>query len=107
MWKVQLFKLNYDAREAEAVASVIQSGWLTMGERTSTFENEFGAFLGGDVKAAAVSNGTAALHLALLALGIGHGDEVIIPGLTFVADINTVLLVGATPVLADCTSLED
>lgn len=107
MWKVQLFKLNFDHREAEAVASVIESGWLTMGERTTTFEQAFSDFLGSGVRTAAVSNGTAALHMALLAVGVGPGDEVIIPALTFVADINTVLLAGATPVMADCTSHED
>lgn len=106
-WKVQLFKLNFDHREAEAVAAVIQSGWLTMGERTTAFESEFASFLGDGVKAAAVSNGTAALHLALLALGVGPGDEVIIPAQTFVADINTTMLVGAKPVMADCRSFGD
>lgn len=106
-WKVQLFKLNYDQREADAVADVIRSGWLTMGERTVEFEREFARYLGENTKAAAVSNGTAALHLALLALGVGAGDEVIVPAQTFVADINAVMLVGAKPVMADCTSFED
>lgn len=106
-WKVQLFKLNYDHREAKAVADVIESGWLTMGDRTVEFEKTFASYLGFDAKAAAVSNGTAALHLALLALGIGQGDEVIIPAQTFVADINSVMLVGAKPVMADCISFED
>ena len=107
MWKVQLFKLNYDEAEPKAVEEVVRSGWITMGEKTKEFEGRFAEFLGNDAKVAAVSNGTAALHLALLALGIGDGDEVIIPSLTFVADINTVLLVGAKPVLADCRSLTD
>ncbi len=107
MWKVQLFKLNYDHREAQAVAAVIESGWLTMGERTSGFEGAFAEFLGEDAKAAAVANGTAALHLALLALDIGPGDEVIVPAQTFIADLNAVMLTGARPVMADCTSYTD
>ena len=107
MWKVQLFKLNFDDAEPNAVEEVVRSGWITMGEKTKEFESQFAELLGSDAKVAAVSNGTAALHMALLALGVGPGDEVIIPSLTFVADINTVLLVGAKPVLADCTSFDD
>lgn len=107
MWKVQLFKLNFDEREVQAVSDVVRSGWITMGEKTRDFEAEFARFLGSDARATAVSNGTAALHLALLALGVGPGDEVIVPSLTFVADLNTVLVAGAKPVLADCTSLAD
>lgn len=107
MWEIQLFKLNYDEREAEAAQSVIESGWLTMGERTTEFETNFSAYLGNNVQSVAVASGTAALHLALLALDIGPGDHVIIPALTFVADANVVRLVGATPVLADCSSIDD
>ena len=107
MWKVQLFKLNYDRREREAVAEVVRSGWITMGEKTREFESKFELLLANDVKATAVANGTAALHLALLALGVGVGDEVIVSALNFVAGINTIMLVGATPILADCTSLTD
>lgn len=107
MWKVQLFKLNFDARERDAVAAVVESGWLTMGERITDFETAFSSYLGGGVQSLAVANGTAALHMALLALDIGPGDEVIIPALTFVADANSVNLVGAKPVLADCASLDD
>ncbi|PNX53414.1 MAG: DegT/DnrJ/EryC1/StrS aminotransferase [Thermoplasmata archaeon M9B2D] len=107
MWKVQLFKLNYDEREPQAVKDVVEGGWITMGEKTKDFESQFASYLSGGVECVAVSNGTAALHMALLALGVGAGDEVIIPSLTFVADINTVKIVGATPVLADCISYDD
>jgi len=108
MWKVQLFKLNFDSREVKAVTDVVESGWLTMGEQTTLFEREFSNALGVEgATSVAVSNGTAALHLALIALGVGPGDEVIVPGLTFVADINAVMLCGATPVLADCRSFDD
>ena len=107
MWDIQLFKLNFDSAEAEAVAKVIDSGWLSMGEKIISFEESFGNFLGDGAHCKAVSNGTAALHMALLALEVGRGDEVIIPSLTFVADVNVVNLVGATPKLADATSLYD
>jgi dTDP-4-amino-4,6-dideoxygalactose transaminase len=106
MWKVQLFKLNYDERESQAVKDVVDSGWITMGEKTKEFESEFSKAHDG-VNSTAVSSATAALHMSLLALGIKEGDEVIIPALTFVADINVVRMVGATPVLADCESYED
>jgi dTDP-4-amino-4,6-dideoxygalactose transaminase len=107
MWKVQLFKLNFDGREADAVRRVVEGGWLTMGEQINEFEAKFGKYLGDDVLCTAVANGTAALHMALLALDVGPGDEVIIPALTFVADANAVRLVGAKPVLADCGSLDN
>jgi dTDP-4-amino-4,6-dideoxygalactose transaminase len=86
MWRVQLFKLNYDEQEQQAVKEVLDSAWLTMGQKTIDFEAAFSAFLGNNVKCLAVSNGTAALHLALLACGIQPGDEVITPSLTFIAD---------------------
>ncbi len=106
-WKVQLFRLNFDERETQAVVDIAQSGWLTMGEKTKTFESRFSTFVGEKSLCVAVSSGTAALHMALLALGVGPGDEVIVPALTFVADVNTVILAGGAPVLADCTSLQD
>lgn len=107
MWKVQLFKLNFDGQESQAVKDVVDGGWLTMGEKTIGFEEKFSSMLGGNAISLAVTNCTAALHMALLALDIQPGDEVIIPALTFVADINVVRLVGATPVLADCDSYDD
>ena len=107
MWNIQLFKLNFDRRESDAVARVVSGGWLSMGEETNKFESEFGSFLGDGAHCRAVSNGTAALHMALLALNVGPDDDVIIPSLTFVADVNVVNLVGANPILADATSLTD
>lgn len=107
MWKVPLFELNYDERERQAVDGVLASGWITMGERTQTFEAAFEKRLGAGTLATAVSNGTAALHMAVLSLGIGAGDEVIVPALTFVADVNVVRMAGADPVTADCVSLDN
>ena len=107
MWDIQLFKLNFDGREISAVSDVVAGGWLSMGEKILSFETDFGSFLGEGAHCRAVANGTAALHMALLALEVGRGDEVIIPSLTFVADVNVVNLVGATPKLADATSSND
>lgn len=107
MWKVPLFDLNYDTREELAVQEVIASRWLTMGEKTQDFESQFSSMLGGAVNCHAVSSATAALHMALIALEVGPGDEVIIPALTFIADANVVKMVGAKPVLADSVSLSD
>jgi dTDP-4-amino-4,6-dideoxygalactose transaminase len=106
-WKIQLFKLNYDEREVEAVSRVVRGGWLTMGERTKEFESRFAALMGQSAQAIAVSSGTAALHMAMLALGVGPGDEVIVSSLTFIAAVNVVRLVGARAVLADCRSAGD
>jgi len=107
MWQVPLFDLNYDAREEDAVLEVIRSRWLTSGPQTARFEQLFSDYLGGGVRSLAVTNCTAALHLALLACGVGAGDEVIISGLSFVACLNVVSLIGAVPVLADCKSRDD
>ena len=107
MWDIQLFKLNFDDLEVKAVSDVVAGGWLSMGEKIISFEENFGDFLGDGAHCKAVANGTAALHMALLALEVGRGDEVIIPSLTFVADVNVVNLVGAKPILADATSLSD
>lgn len=105
-WKVPLSDLHFDAREFQAVQRVLESGWISMGPETELFEHEFAQYLG--VRhAVAVSSGTAALHLALLALGIGPGDEVIVPSLTFVATVNAVAYTGATPMFADITGTDD
>jgi perosamine synthetase len=88
------------AEEAAAVAEVLESGMLTMGAKVGELEAELARAC--EVEhAIAVSSGTAAIHLAVLALGIGPGDEVIVPAYTFPATANVVALAGATPVLAD------
>lgn len=86
--------------EIEEVVKTLQSGWLTTGPKTAQFEREFADYVGAPY-ALAVNSATSALHLALAALGIGPGDEVITTPLTFCATVNTILHVGATPVLAD------
>jgi dTDP-4-amino-4,6-dideoxygalactose transaminase len=107
MWQIQLYKLNYDEREAQAVKDVLDSGWLSIGQKTLDFEAAFADFLGHETQCLAVSNGTAALHMALLALGIKDGDQVITPALTFIADQNVTCMVGAENVLADIASMDD
>jgi dTDP-4-amino-4,6-dideoxygalactose transaminase len=99
-WRVPLADLDYGAEENQAVLDVLNSRWLTMGAVTQQFERQFAASLG--VRhALAVSNATQALHLACLCLGIGAGDEVIVPSLSFVATSNAVLYTGAQVRFAD------
>jgi len=86
--------------EIEEVVATLRSGWLTTGPRAHQFEEDFRTYTGAR-HALAVNSCTAGLHLALAALGIGPGDEVITTPLTFCATVNTILEVGATPVLAD------
>jgi perosamine synthetase len=88
------------AKEAAAVAEVLESGQLTMGPRVAEFEAELARACGVE-HAVVVSSGTAALHLGVLALGIGEGDEVLVPAYTFPATANVVALAGARPVLVD------
>lgn len=105
-WNIPLSDIDFGPEEATAVQDVLQSRWLTMGAVTQELEAEFSAYLG--VKhAIAVTNGTAALHLACLAVGLGLGDEAIVPSLTFVATANAVRYTGAVPVFADITSQND
>jgi perosamine synthetase len=86
--------------EAEAARRAILSGWITQGPEVAAFEQEFAAFVGA-AHACAVSNCTCALHLALLALGVGPGDEVITVSHSYIATANSVLYCGATPVFVD------
>lgn len=87
-------------REREYVDECLTSLWIAKGDFNSRFERRFEQFLGG-CHATTVCNGTTALHLALLALGIGPGDEVLVPTLTYIASVNMIAHVGATPVLVD------
>ena len=86
--------------EIDAVAEVLQSGMLAQGEVVTAFEEEFAAYCG-TAHGVAVNSGTAALHATLLALGIGPGDEVIVPSFTFIATATSVSMCGARPVLVD------
>jgi dTDP-4-amino-4,6-dideoxygalactose transaminase len=86
--------------EAEAAAAAVASGWVAQGPRVAEFETAFAAAAGAR-HGIAVSSCTAALHLALVAAGIGPGDEVVVPSLSFIATTNAVRYVGATPLFAD------
>lgn len=105
-WKIPLSDIEITEQDVEAVERVLRSKWLSMGAVTQEFERSFASFIG--VKHAfAVTNATAALHLAYMALGLGPGDEVIAPSLTFVATANAILYTGARPVFADINGADD
>jgi dTDP-4-amino-4,6-dideoxygalactose transaminase len=106
MWRARLSELEFDEKELEAVLDALDSEWITAGPRTQAFEKAF-AEVADCAHAVAVSNGTAALFLALKALDIGPGDEVLCPSLTFVATAAAILHCGAKPVFVDVSSLED
>ncbi len=107
-WRVSLSDIDIGEAEANAAAAVIRERWLTMGPRTREFEAQFAQMHGSTpetpLHAIAVTNCTAALHLAYAALGIGAGDEVIMPAMTFVATANMAVALGARPVFADIAS---
>lgn len=100
MYNIPLFSLNFDDSEENAVIETIKSKWISSGPQCTELERKF-AELVGSKYALAVSNCTAALHLATIASGIGFGDEVIVPSLTFVATVNCVRYVGGIPVFCD------
>jgi dTDP-4-amino-4,6-dideoxygalactose transaminase len=103
---VPLSDLRVDDELVQAVLEVVRSGWWSMGPRVEELEREFASFCGA-AEALAVANGTAALHLALVALGCGPGDEVVVPSINFVAAANAVAVTGAEPVFCDIAGPDD
>ena len=102
MEKIPVFKPLIEAEEIDASSSALKMGWLGMGSYVGQFEEALKNFLGAsDRYVAAVSTGHAALHLGLLALGIGPGDEVITPSFNNAADFQAILATGAAPVFCD------
>jgi dTDP-4-amino-4,6-dideoxygalactose transaminase len=104
-WKVPLVDVVVGEREVEAVVETYRSGWLSMGPRTALLEERFASYVGAK-HAIALTNCTAGLHLICVAAGLGPGDEVVVPSLTFVATANAIRYTGATPVFADIAGLE-
>jgi dTDP-4-amino-4,6-dideoxygalactose transaminase len=105
-YRYQLSDVDMGEREAEAVADVVRSKWLSLGPRTAEFEHKFANHLNAQ-HAVAIANCTAALHLALVAVDVGPGDEVLLPSYTFVASANAVLYNRATPVFVDIVGPHD
>ena len=104
-WKVPLADVQIAEDEIRAIADVYRSGWLSMGPRTEEFEAALAEYTGAR-HAIAVTNGTAALHLIAAAAGLGPGDEVVVPSLTFVATVNAVAYTKATPVFAEIAGVD-
>ncbi|MGI8632808.1 MAG: DegT/DnrJ/EryC1/StrS family aminotransferase [Solirubrobacterales bacterium] len=105
-WRVTLSDTVVSEEDIAAAVDVYRSGWLSLGPRTSDLEIQLAEYAGAE-HAVAVSSGTAALHVMCLAAGLGAGDEVIVPSLTFVATVNTVRYTGATPVFADIAGITE
>jgi perosamine synthetase len=100
MTQIPIIRPVMDEREAEAARRVILSGWITQGPEVAAFEKEFAAYVGAP-HACAVSNCTTALHLALLAVGVSPGDEVVTLSHSYIATANAVRYCGATPIFVD------
>jgi dTDP-4-amino-4,6-dideoxygalactose transaminase len=105
-WKIPLSDIDFGPEEQMAVDEVLQSKWLTMGSVTQELETAFSAYVGAK-HALAVTNATAALHLACVVTGLKPGDEAIVPSLTFVATANAVRYTGAVPIFADIIGEND
>jgi dTDP-4-amino-4,6-dideoxygalactose transaminase len=105
-WKYPLSDIDLGKEEERSVLKVLRTRWLSTGPMTERFEKAFSESLGGGY-AISVSNGTAALHLALASLRLKEGDEIVLPSLTFVATANAILYVRAKPVFADIVGSDD
>ena len=105
-WKIQLSDIDFGEEELGAVDRVLRSKWLTMGAVTQEFEQAFASYVHAR-HAIAVTNATAALHLACVTVGLKPGYEAIVPSLTFVATANAIRYTGATPVFADIVGEND
>lgn len=105
-WRVPLADLKVDEKLVAEVGRIVAAGWWSMGPQVEQFEAAFAAAVGAR-HALAVANGTAALHLALLAAGCGPGDEVVLPSLNFVAAANSITHTGARPVFCDVQGPHD
>jgi len=104
-YKIPLFKLNFDEKEAQAAYDTINSGWISTGPKNEELEQMFIDMF--HVRyAVSVTNCTGSLHLACMLCGLGPGDEVLCPSLTFAASVNCIRYVGATPVFCDIVSPE-
>ncbi len=101
MLKVPFFKANIEQPEIDAVSAVLRSGWLTTGPKTKEFEQAFATYMG-QKHAIALNSCTAALHLALDAIGVRPGDGVLVPTMTFAATAEVVRYFDAQPLLVDC-----
>ena len=101
MYKIPLYQPSLSGNEKKYVNQCLDTSWISgKGKFISEFESKFAHYIG--VRhAIAVCNGTIALHLALVALGIGEGDEVIVPTFTYIAAVNAIVYTGATPVFVD------
>ena len=99
-YKIPLFKLNFDGAEARAAADTINSGWISTGPKCAELETRFADALGARY-AVSVCNCTSALHLCCLVCGVGPGDEVLVPSLTFAASANCIRYAGGNPVFCD------
>ena len=104
-WQVPLSAVRLTEADIEAAVDVYRSGWLSMGPRTAELETAFAEYTGSG-HVLAVSSCTAALHLAMSGIGLGPGDEAIVPSITFVASANAIAYTGARPVFAEIATID-